>query len=146
MNLFEPSFERRDGERMARLGASWLQLPGGLPERARYAGIRPEMFRAERDTSPEGGDSGRVAIRGSVETVEMLGHERIVYLRPSEPMILNTDGAGPAPAGVGLLAARLTEGPAPETGTPLTLTAPAAEIYWFDESGNAIVAQVNEDE
>jgi len=88
----------------------------------------------------EGGDSGRVAIRGSVETVEMLGHDRIVYLRPSESMILNTEGTGPAPSGVGLLAARLTEGPAQERGTPLTLTAPAAEIHWFDETGNAIVA------
>ncbi len=147
MNLFEPSFERRDGERVARLGDGWLRLPAGLPERARYAGIRPEMFRAEQDTSPMNGDSGRVAIRGSVETVEMLGHERIVYLRPPESVVLSTDGAGPAPSGVGLLAARLTEGPAQERGQDLTLTAPAAEIHWFDESGNAIVARrVNKDD
>jgi len=132
LNLFEPSFERRDGERVARLGAWWLQLPGGFSERARYAGIRPVMFRAERDTSLEGGDSGRVALRGSVETMEMLGHERIVYLRPLESMILNTEGAGPAPGGAGLLAARLTEGRAQERGKPLTLTAPAAEVNWFD--------------
>lgn len=93
------------------------------------------------------GDSGRVAIRGSVETVEMLGHERIVYLRPPESVVLSTDGAGPAPSGVGLLAARLTEGPAQERGQDLTLTAPAAEIHWFDESGNAIVARrVNKDD
>ena len=61
-------------------------------------------------------------------------------------MALIADGPGPRASTGGLLAARLTEGPARERGQPLTLTALAAGMHWFDESGNAIVVQVNESE
>ncbi|TVP92965.1 MAG: sn-glycerol-3-phosphate ABC transporter ATP-binding protein UgpC [Thioalkalivibrio sp.] len=140
MNLLEPAFERRDGERMARLGGTWIRSAAGIPERARYAGIRPECLGIGASGSSDDARADRLAIQGSVESVEVLGHERIVYLRAPGSMIELSDGPGPWRSAEGLLAARLPASPALEREESVTLTAPAAELHWFDEDGNAIAS------
>ena len=138
MNLFAPAFERRDGERLAHFGGAWIRSPGGIPDRARYAGIRPESFSFDGIPISGGERQDRVQIRGSAASVEVLGHERILYLRASEPIVLLTDGPEPKPATGDVLAARLTGSPAIERDERYTLTAPASAIHWFDETGNSI--------
>ncbi|MBS0002300.1 MAG: ABC transporter ATP-binding protein [Thioalkalivibrio sp.] len=138
MNLLEPAFEWRDGARQARLGGTWVRLAGGIPDQARFAGIRPECFRVGASGSSGDGRQDRLAIQGSVDSVEVLGHERIAYCRASEPVVELTDGPGPWRSAEGLLAARLIGSGVLERGESVTLTAPAAEIHWFDEDGNAI--------
>jgi len=79
-----------------------------------------------------------ITLRGEVHAVELLGHERIVYLRTEGRMV------EPVPGGIGssegLLAARLTDGPAPSLGETLTLRANAGNIHWFDAEGTAVEA------
>jgi multiple sugar transport system ATP-binding protein len=139
MNLFEPAFERRDGERLAQFGGAWIRSPGGIPDQARYAGIRPESFSVDGLPVSGHGRQDRVQIRGSAASVEVLGHERILYLRASKPIVVLTDGPEPKPATGDVLAARLAGSPVIERGAPYTLTAPASEIHWFDADGNSIV-------
>jgi multiple sugar transport system ATP-binding protein len=131
MNLFEPVFEQRDGARWMRLDGDWIRLPEGIPEQGRFAGLRPEAFGAG-----DAKDAGGIMLRGEVEAVELLGHERIVYLRTEGRMV------EPVPDGIGssegLLAARLTDGPTPSLGETRTLRAQAEHIHWFDAEGKAV--------
>ncbi|MFO8154284.1 ABC transporter ATP-binding protein [Thioalkalivibrio sp.] len=142
MNLLEPTFERRDGERMVRLGGTWARPSAGIPERVRYVGIRPEAFSISASGNSGGARQDRLEIQGLVDSVEVLGHERIVYLRVPEPVVELSDGPGPWRSAEGLLAARLTGSPVRKHGESVTLTAPAAGMHWFDEDGNAIPTDV----
>jgi energy-coupling factor transporter ATP-binding protein EcfA2 len=131
----------QDGELMVLLGPSGcgkstlLRLLAG----ARYAGIRPESFSVDGLPVSGHGRQDGVQIRGSAAWVEVLGHERILYLRASKPIVVLTDGPEPKPATGDVLAARLAGSPVIERGAPYTLTAPASEIHWFDADGNSIV-------
>ena len=140
MNLLEPALERREGQRMMRLGGTWGQPPAGIPDRARYAGIRPESFSLGANGNSGAARRDRLEVQGSVHAVEVLGHERIVYLRAPEPVVAVSDGPGPSRSAEGLLAARLPASPVLERDESVNLTAPAAEIHWFDEDGTALSA------
>ena len=111
MNLLEG---RADGSRFT-VGDHVLPLPGAAPRGgALLLGVRPEHLELD--------DAGHWPLR--VETVEMLGAERLVH----------GELAGTA------LTLRLDATlPAPRAGDTLRLRAPAERLHWFDvESGRRL--------
>ncbi|AHE98669.1 ABC transporter ATP-binding protein [Thioalkalivibrio paradoxus] len=133
MNLFEPGIEVRAGGRALRLGGRWNTPARGIPERARYAGLRPE------DLDLDSGSSDRdVRLQGLVRAVEVLGHERIVYVDTGDRVVdALPGGIGPTE---GAVAARLSGTATPEPGQTVTLATKSDSLYWFDEQGRAIRA------
>ncbi|WMS41166.1 sn-glycerol-3-phosphate ABC transporter ATP-binding protein UgpC [Acuticoccus sp. MNP-M23] len=81
-------------------------------------GLRPDELRVG---APEGGH----AIRGTVEIVERLGHDALVYLK----------------AGGQTLIAKAEAQPGLDAGADVTVSAPASALYLFDRaSGQALPA------
>jgi len=115
--------------------------PGRLREgdgREVIAGFRPEAF-----SWPEEQDGDRPRLRGRVETVELLGHEQILYLDTSLEM-LPPSGTGPPEGGAGkgesaeTLAVRLPVTRPPETGEEIELAVDSSQVYLFREDGQAL--------
>ncbi|AGA32867.1 putative sugar ABC transporter, ATP-binding protein [Thioalkalivibrio nitratireducens DSM 14787] len=131
MNLFEPGVAAREAGRALRLGGRWVTPTGGIPERARYAGLRPEDL-----DLVDGHRDREVQLQGLVRAVEVLGHERIVYVDTGDRMVDTLPGGvGPTE---GAVAARLSGATTPEPGQTVALEAKPGCLYWFDEQGRAI--------
>lgn len=81
-------------------------------------------------------DKDSIHIRGLIQTVEVLGHERVIYLRAEDRMI--EPGSGEIHPSTDLVAARLPEGPTPQPGEHLTLTVKPHRFHSFDRQGNRI--------
>ena len=149
MNIFRATLHKgEDGTFILDFGEQTLQVDSGTvqqrPQLAGHvdkpilAGLRPEAF-----VRAEGHGSNRIGVR--VHATEALGHEQIVYFEAPVPNMAETDREEAAQRAAqgnntdhALMAARLSTRRAIGMGETITLSVDTDQLYFFDETGEAI--------
>lgn len=149
MNIFRSRLSKDErGTYSLDFGGKPLTLPASLLQQYQQleqyrgqilVGIRPEAFAVAH-----AGDANSINVE--VQTVEVLGHETIVYATASID-IIDTDaanssnGSSQTPATEphsSILAARIASSQPIQTGQPLTLSVDSSKLYLFSIDGNLI--------
>ncbi len=127
MNLFEAHVQRDGEQARLRLGESWFEVAGAVPEPVSWAGLRPEAF------TPARTDAAASLLRVEVVAVEALGHEQIVFFRSPETLLDQAGGGGAE-----FMTARVDAATQVREGDTLPLRMDARALHWFDAEGRRV--------
>jgi multiple sugar transport system ATP-binding protein len=139
-NLLEGAVYADAGKVVVDLGSQVLELPPDDPLRALHTERVTLALRADAMT-PAADNAGGPILRGTVRSVEHLGHEVLLRLDagtlPTSPQRSRLELPG-EPLATGVVTVRLPPTDAPRAGDRVALAVDPARLLFFDRAGDRI--------